>query len=355
MVFQKKNADNFHVHCYFNWISYLILKKKIMSAIGIFCGGFSSEFEISLKSAKTILENFPDGHTVFLVKIEKKNDSEEKWTAIYQDEEFNFDPWNLNFSMNETTINLDTALIYIHGNPGENGKLQAYFEMKNIPFINSGALASELSFDKWYCNQFLSGFDIPVAKSILLKNGFLNSEKSIIEELGLPCFVKPADSGSSYGISKVKSEAELKPALDKAFAEGQTVVIESFLKGTEVTCGVYRSTNGIYALPLTEIATENDFFDYEAKYLGKSQEITPARVSDEVKNQVQDIAKKIYDLLNLRSIARIDFMVVENKAFVIEVNTTPGFSPASIVPQMIKCDGKTIKGFWEEILAVEMK
>ncbi|MES2588283.1 MAG: D-alanine--D-alanine ligase [Bacteroidota bacterium] len=321
-----------------------------MSTIGIFCGGFSSEFEISLKSAKTILENFPDGHKVFLIKVEQ-----EKWTAIYENQEYDFNPWDLNFSQNGKQIHLEVGLIYIHGNPGENGKLQAFLEMKNIPFINSGALASELSFDKWYCNQFLKSFNIPVAKSILLKKGYTNSEKEIIDDLDLPCFVKPADSGSSYGISKVKTPEELKPALDKAFQEGQTVVIESFLKGTEVTCGVYRSKEGIYALPLTEIATENDFFDYEAKYLGKSQEITPARVSDEVRIKVQDLAKKIYDLLNLRSIARIDFMIVENQAFVIEVNTTPGFSPASIVPQMIQVDGKTIKGFWEEILEVELK
>ena len=145
------------------------------------------------------------------------------------------------------------------------------------------------------------------------------------------------------------------PALENAFKEGRTVVIESFLDGTEVTCGVYRRRNGVHALPLTEIASDNEFFDYEAKYLGKSQEITPARVSDEVRNEVQRQAKFIYELLQLRSIARIDFMVVGGVPHVIEVNTTPGFSPASIVPQMIKCEGGSIKEFWEEIVAVELK
>ena len=203
-------------------------------------------------------------------------------------------------------------------------------------------------------NQFLKGFDIPVAKSLFLsaKNDF--SIENIIEELGLPVFVKPSDSGSSFGISKVKTIEELQPAIEFAFKEGNTILIESFLDGTEVTCGVYRTETGVYALPLTEISSENEFFDYEAKYLGKSQEITPARVSDEIKNEVHTIAKKIYNLLRLKSISRIDFMIVNNIPHVIEVNTTPGFSTASIVPQMIACDGNTIKKFWTEIFEIEL-
>lgn len=320
-----------------------------MKTIGIFCGGFSSEYEISIKSATTILTNFPDGYNAFLIVVAK-----DKWTARYNEKEYQIDLNTLNFKTEEKTIHLDYGLVYVHGNPGENGKLQAFLEMKEIPCINSGALASELSFDKWYCNQFLKGFDIPVAKSLFLtsKNDF--SIDTIVEELKLPVFVKPSDSGSSYGISKVKTKEELAPAIDFAFKEGKSVVIESFLDGTEVTCGVYRKKEGIYALPLTEIATENEFFDYEAKYLGKSQEITPARISEEIKHQVQTIAKRIYQLLQLHSITRIDFMVVNNVPHVIEVNTTPGFSPASIVPQMIVCDGNTIKNFWKEILDCEI-
>lgn len=320
-----------------------------MKTIGIFCGGFSSEYEISIKSATTILTNFPDGYNAFLIVVAK-----DKWTARYNEKEYQIDLNTLNFKTEEKTIHLDYGLVYVHGNPGENGKLQAFLEMKEIPCINSGALASELSFDKWYCNQFLKGFDIPVAKSLFLtsKNDF--SIDTIVEELKLPIFVKPSDSGSSYGISKVKTKEELAPAIDFAFKEGKSVVIESFLDGTEVTCGVYRKKEGIYALPLTEIATENEFFDYEAKYLGKSQEITPARISEEIKHHVQSIAKRIYQLLQLHSIARIDFMIVNNIPHVIEVNTTPGFSPASIVPQMIVCDGNTIKNFWKEILDCEI-
>ena len=320
-----------------------------MKTIGIFCGGYSSEYEISIKSATTILNNFPDGYNAFLIVVSKEN-----WTAKYQGNEYHLDLNTLTFNVDGTAIHLDHGLVYIHGNPGENGKIQAFLEMKGISCINSGALASELSFDKWYCNQFLKGFNIPVAKSLFLtaKNDF--TIENIIEELGLPVFVKPSDSGSSYGISKVKTIEELQPAIEFAFKEGNTIVIESFLNGTEVTCGVYRTETGVYALPLTEIASENEFFDYEAKYLGKSQEITPARVSEEIKNEVQSIAKRIYNLLQLRSISRIDFMIVNDIPHVIEVNTTPGFSPASIVPQMIACDGNSIKQFWTEIFEVEL-
>jgi D-alanine-D-alanine ligase len=321
-----------------------------MKRIAIFCGGYSSEFEISIKSANTILAHFPEGYDPFLVEVTKG-----KWTAFYQNGKLDFNPWNLSFEFQNQEFKIDAAIVYIHGNPGENGKLQAFLEMKDVPFINSGALASELSFDKWYCNQFLRGFDIPVAKSLLLTAIDSFDNQYILDNLGLPCFVKPSDSGSSYGISKVKTADELEPSLKKAFAEGETVVIESFLNGTEVTCGVYRTKNGIHALPLTEIATENDFFDYEAKYLGASQEITPARVTDEIRDKVHEISKKIYQLLRLRSIARIDFMVVNDVPHVIEVNTTPGFSPASLVPQMIACEGNTIQNFWKEILEVELK
>jgi D-alanine-D-alanine ligase len=321
-----------------------------MKTIGIFCGGFSSEFEISIKSATTILTNFPSGYDAFLIVVAKDN-----WTAQYQGKEYVVDLNSISFQVGDHQKSIDLGLVYVHGNPGENGKLQAFLEMKGIPCINSSALASELSFDKWYCNQFLKGFGISVANSLFLTSKTDFTIDQIVAELGLPVFVKPSDSGSSYGISKVKTKEELAPAIEFAFNEGNTVVIESFLDGTEVTCGVYRKPSGVYALPLTEIASENEFFDYEAKYLGKSQEITPARVSEEIKIEVQTIAKRIYQLLQLKSISRIDFMIVNNVPHVIEVNTTPGFSPASIVPQMIACDGNTIKEFWTEIFSVEVK
>jgi D-alanine-D-alanine ligase len=321
-----------------------------MRTIGVFCGGFSSEWEISLKSAETICVNFPKEYQVFRIVL-----SQERWYVLHELQEYEFDINTMSFNLKGQQRSIDTAIVYVHGDPGENGKIQALLDMKGIPYLNSGPLASALSFDKWYCNQFLKGFGIKVANSVFLSKDDQLDAKDLVIKLGLPIFVKPSDSGSSYGISKVKTTEEVLPAFQKAFGEGDTVVAESFLDGVEVTCGVFRRKDGVYALPLTEIASENEFFDYDAKYLGKSSEITPARVDDVVRNEVQRQAKYIYQLLRLRSIARIDFMIVNGVPHVIEVNTTPGFSPASIVPQMLACEGITIQDFWKEILEVELK
>jgi D-alanine-D-alanine ligase len=320
-----------------------------MKTFGIFCGGFSSEFDISIKSAETIIKHFPDQYRIFKIIVKQS-----KWEVEFESSKVPFDLNTCSFTNGNSSISIDYGIVYTHGNPGENGKIQAYLDMQGIPYLNSGVLASALSFDKWYCNQFLKSFGIPVAKSLFLRNEFEFTPNEIVEKLGLPIFVKPSDSGSSYGISKVKSENEISAALKKSFSEGGTTVIESFLDGTEVTCGVYRNINGIQALPLTEIASENEFFDYDAKYNGKSQEITPARVSDELRIKVQERAKYIYSLLQLRSIARIDFMIVKNEPHVIEVNTTPGFSHASIVPQMLNSQNLSIKNFWKEIISSEL-
>lgn len=320
-----------------------------MKLVGLFCGGYSSEFEISLKSAQTIMDNFPKEFKVVPVHV-----LESGWFVPDGSDKLPFSIERMSYHSNGTEHKIDIGLIYIHGNPGENGKIQALLDMKGIPYVNSNALASELSFDKWYCNQFLTRFGIPVAKSLFLKSRNQYTSEEILSELGLPCFVKPSDSGSSFGISKVSKAEDMQNALDKAFEEGDTVVIESFLKGTEVTCGIYRSPKGLVPLPLTEIVTENDFFDYDAKYLGQSQEITPARVSDTIRNAVWEISKEVYSLLQLKSIARIDFMVVDDIPHVIEVNTTPGFSAASLVPQMLAEAGISITDFWTEIFKVEL-
>ena len=321
-----------------------------MKLVGLFCGGYSSEFEISLKSAQTIMDNFPKGYEVVPIQV-----LETGWFVPENSEKLPFSIESMSYSSKGRERKIDIGLIYIHGNPGENGKIQALLDMKGIPYVNSNALASELSFDKWYCNQFLSRFGIPVAKSLFLKSRNEFTQHEILNELGLPCFVKPSDSGSSFGISKVSKAEDLENALDKAFDEGDTVVIESFLKGTEVTCGIYRSPAGLVTLPLTEIVTENDFFDYEAKYLGQSQEITPARIPENLRNGVWEVSKEVYSLLQLRSIARIDFMIVNDVPHVIEVNTTPGFSAASLVPQMLAEAGISITDFWTQIFEVELK
>ena len=321
-----------------------------MKNLGIICGGFSSEHEISLKSANTILKQLPDAYTGYMIVL-----SDQGWLVKngYNDGVFDLNTGIISF-MDGTCISLAGAIIYIHGNPGENGKIQALLDMLKIPYVNSNVLASALSFDKWYCNQFLKSFDIPVANSVLLKEGAEINEQELIESLGLPIFVKPTDSGSSFGISKVKKAEDLRSAIDTAFKEGRTIVLESFLNGIEVTCGVYRDKTELTALPLTEIVSENEFFDFEAKYQGKSNEITPARISAELTLNIQKEAKKIYHLLNLKSIARIDFMLVGETPYVIEVNTTPGFSAESIVPKMLAEAGISITSFWETIIETEL-
>jgi len=321
-----------------------------MINVGIFCGGYSSEFEISMSSARLILDHVNgDLYNAFLVEV-----NEQGWFAHGEDGKYAVDFTDFSFVDSQgQTRRIDLAHVYIHGDPGENGKLQAYFEMKKLPFVNSSALSSELSFDKWFCNQFLKGFDIPVAASVLLmKNKSFNSS-DIVEHLGLPLFVKPADSGSSYGISKVYSQDELQPAIEAAFKEGRTVVCESFLKGTEVTCAAYENDLGLQVLPCTEIVTETDYFDYEAKYLGKAKEITPAGITEELTIKIQTLTKEIYALLQMRSLARVDYMIVDGEPYVIEVNSTPGFSGESLVPKMLKCANIKIGDFWKEIYAFE--
>lgn len=322
-----------------------------MKKVGIICGGFSSEYDISVKSARTIRDNFPEQFSAYLIFL-----SRDGWKIEVEGKTYPLNPINFEAKVNGNLLKIDVAIVYVHGDPGENGKVQAYLEMQQIPYVNSGPLASELSFDKWFCNQFLKGFGINVADSIYLSSSEENIEdSSIVEQLGLPVFVKPCDSGSSYGIARVDKQEDLSGAIKSAFEEGRTVIIEAFLDGTEVTCGVYRTENGIEALPLTEIVTENAFFDFEAKYKGLSDEITPARISDELTSKVQEVSKEIYQLMQLRSIARIDFMIVNEVPYVIEVNTTPGFSAESIVPKMINASGQTIKAFWSDILAAELK
>ena len=321
-----------------------------MKIIGVFCGGFSSEFAISLKSADTILKNFPDGYTPIQITV-----AQPPFTASFEGKTGVFDFNTACAVIDGASYPLSGALVYTHGDPGENGKLQAYLAMFNIPCINADTLASALSFDKWYCNQFLKSFEIPVAKSILFTKDHELDAASVLQNLGLPVFVKPTNSGSSFGISKVKDADQLAEALAIAFEESDHVVIESFLDGIEVTCGVYGSHQGLETLPLTEIVSENEYFDFEAKYQGKSQEITPARISETTTLLVQSMAKRIYSLLNLRSIARIDFMVVNDVPYLIEVNTTPGFSTESIVPKMLQVAGIPIRDFWQTIFDVELK
>ncbi len=301
--------------------------------IAIIAGGYSSELEVSLKSVETIYGNLPeDKYNSYVIII-----NSEGWNVRYNEALLPINKNDFSFVLDGNKINFDCVYLTIHGTPGEDGKLQGYFDMLGIPFNSASQKASSLTFDKWLCNQVLQNNGVKTSKSILINDrAALFNTKEIVAELGLPCFVKPNDGGSSFGISKVKEEIQLIPAINKAFAEGNEVMIESFLDGKEVTCACYKIDNKLFTLPLIEIVSDNEFFDYEAKYEGKSQEICPARVSDEIKTTVQELTKNIYSLLGLKGIIRVDYMLVNDEPFVIEVNTAPGMSGASLVPQMVE-------------------
>ena len=313
-----------------------------MRNVGIICGGFSSEFDISVKSAKNIFNNFPSEYRPFLIILRK-----DSWFVENKDGTImNIDSREFSFEIDKEFIKIDLAIVFIHGDPGENGKVQSYLEMIGIPYLNSRPLASQLSFNKWYCNQFLRGFGFNVAKSIYLNNSSSQVDLDrIINDLGLPLFVKPSDSGSSFGIYKVNKIEDLNNAIKNAFNESSNVVLESFLDGVEITCGVYRENNEVKTLPLTEIISSNEFFDYEAKYKGLSEEITPARISKQVAKKIEGITSEIYNLMQLRLFARVDFIIVDGVPYVIEVNSIPGFSDESIFPKMLDVAGISIKNF----------
>ena len=319
------------------------MKKKV----AIIYGGYSSEFKISQKSAGLIYENINrELYEPFLVEVSKKS-----WHVDLNGGVIPLDKNKFTFITNEKVQSFDIAFITIHGTPGEDGKLQAYFDMIDLPYINSGSFAASLSFNKWACNSFLRAFGIDTAKAILLRKGETSNPIEIADELGFPCFVKPNDGGSSFGISKVKTLMEMPDAIARAFDEGDEVVIESFLEGREVTCGLYKSGNEVIALPITEIITDNDFFDYEAKYDGKSLEVTPADISEELAKNIKDISKNIYRRIGLKGIVRVDYIIdSENRIFLIEVNTNPGMTEESLVPQQIIADGKVLTNVLTEVI-----
>lgn len=319
-----------------------------MRNIAVLCGGLSPEYEISLRSAQTIISNFPKEYICHRIVIDHDG-----WWYDTPEKEISVDKNDFTVFVDDKTLSFDLALIYIHGFPGEDGKLQAYFDMLNMPYLNSGALSSELSFDKWFCNQFIKHFDIPVADSFLFTKPHEHPKEMVINTLGLPMFIKPCDSGSSYGVSRVNTIGDYNKAMDYAFSEGETVVAERFLNGKEVTCGAYKTRAGIITLPPTEIVSDGEFFDFAAKYEGKSKEITPARISAQETQLVQQYTEKIYRVLRLKSLARIDFIIENGQPFLVEVNTTPGFSPASIVPQQLACAGISITECFDQILRCE--
>lgn len=318
------------------------MKKKI----AIIAGGDSHEREISLLSAQTVLDNIDkelfDAHLVVITG--------EEWVCHYHKVKIPVDKGDFCLDVDGQHFHFDGVFITIHGTPGEDGLLQAYFDLLNIPYTTPNHAAATLTFNKWMCNHLLNSLGYACAKSVLLRNGDAIHPTSIIEKVGLPCFVKPNDSGSSYGVKKVNEIDELNDAVVHAFEHGKQVLIESFLEGTEVTNGAFSKQGKVTVLPVTEIVSENDFFDYEAKYEGKSSEITPARLSDTITSLVQQTTELIYHDLGLKGMVRIDYMIVNDVPHVIEINTTPGLATESIIPQQAKAVGITLTQLFTTVL-----
>lgn len=316
--------------------------------IAIVAGGDSSEYIVSINSANQIAKWIDKEKFEVYTVIAKGTDWYVK-SDLVCDLIVNKDDFS--FSLNNQKTKFDCALITIHGTPGEDGKMQGYFDTLKIPYTTSNTLASALTFNKIFSKNYLKLFNIPVAEFITLKKGQTIDANSIIEKTGLPCFVKPNCGGSSFGITKVKEKQELKKAIDEALKEDSEVIIEEFLEGTELTCGLIKTNKKTLVFPLTEIVSKNEFFDYEAKYNGMADEITPARIDDKLTKQVQDLSSQIYDIFQLNGIVRIDYIYTRNKLYFMEANTVPGMSAASIVPQQVEAMGLNMKDIFT--LAIE--
>ncbi len=238
----------------------------------------------------------------------------------------------------------------IHGTPGEDGKLQAYFDMVGLPYSTSSHLASTLTFNKFVCNQYLKNFGVKVADAVLIRQNEKYSTQTIIDKVGLPCFVKPADGGSSFGVTKVQKAEELDEAIRLALTHGTQALLERFMQGREVTNGIYKGGEGVKVLPITEIVTNNDFFDFDAKYKGESDEITPADLSNDIAQKVKTETKRIYEILDLDGICRADYILQDNEPYLIEVNTVPGMSNESLIPQMAAHEGVALKDMLSDVI-----
>lgn len=320
--------------------------------VAVVMGGYSSEYEISLLSGGVVFEMLDKNkYDVFAVHILNTG-----WFYVDQEgSKFNVDKGTFSFMYDGKTITPDIVFNTVHGTPGEDGHLASYFKLLNIPQTSTGFYQAALSFNKRDCLSVLKNFGVKCANSVYINKGNEITPKEIIKVVGLPCFVKPNRAGSSFGISKVKSLEGFDAAFTKAFKEDSEVIIETALKGTEVSVGVYTHNGDLQVFNPTEIVSENDFFDYEAKYLGKSQEITPARISEEETTRVKSEAQKIHKLLNMKGVTRSDFIIQDGVPYFIEINTTPGLSEESIIPKQAKEAGMDLTTFFgilvEEALA----
>nr|WP_295867095.1 D-alanine--D-alanine ligase [uncultured Chitinophaga sp.] len=324
--------------------------------IALVAGGYSGEYVISVQSAETIQKNLDSSkYEVYKIIVTR-----EGWRHTAADGAvYEIDKNDFSLTIGGNKVKFDAVFIGIHGTPGEDGRLQGYFEMLDIPYTSCGMVTSALTFNKSYCNKVVAALDVVnVSKSAHIFRDQPHDPAAILQELRLPVFVKPAEGGSSIGMSKVKTAEELPAAIEKAFKEDSQVLIEEFIKGRELTIGLYRANGVLNVLPITEVVSSKEFFDYEAKYTpGVSNEITPAPVSDEITALVQQTASTLYNKLNCKGITRIDFIYEEatGKLYFLEANTMPGQSENSLVPQQVRAAGKTLQAFYGEVLEECMK
>jgi len=347
-------------------------KKKI----AIVAGGDSSEYEVSLRSAAGIY-SFMDKER-YDITVVCLHGLDWKAAATYKGEgaiTFYTDPANtiewVDIDRNDFSFvyggekqTFDFAYITIHGTPGENGLLQGYFDLLGLKYSCCGVLAAAITFNKFACNHYLHGFGINIAESVMLRKGDKMSDEEVMSQIGLPCFIKSNVGGSSFGCTKVKTQDQIQPAIEAAFAEGDEVIIEALMVGTEITCGVYRTKEKETAFPVTEVVTHNEFFDYDAKYKGQVEEITPARIPDGVRDAVQAMTLRIHKLLGCKGIIRTDYILVPTdkadcekehivsgfKIMLLEVNTTPGMTATSFIPQQVRAAGLDIKNVLSDII-----
>ncbi|MDY5005979.1 MAG: D-alanine--D-alanine ligase [Prevotella sp.] len=332
--------------------------KQLKKTVAIVCGGDSSEHDVSLRSAQGLYSFFDkEKYNVYIVDVKGTDwhvDLNDGTTAPIDRNDFSF-------VLNGRVVLFDYAYITIHGTPGENGLLQGYFDLIRLPYSTSGVLVEAMTFDKFVLNQYLRGYGVSVADSMLIRQGYeeIVSDDEIEQRIGMPCFVKPAADGSSFGVSKVKNKDQLAPAIRKAMMESPEVMVEQYLEGTEISVGCYKTKGKSVVLPATEVVTSNEFFDYDAKYNGQVQEITPARLSAETTERVRQLTSHIYDILHCNGIIRIDYIIGKgvgsdgketDKISMLEINTTPGMTPTSFIPQQVKAAGLNITDVLTEIV-----
>ena len=331
--------------------------KDLKRTIAIVCGGDSSEHDVSMHSAQGLYSFFDkERYNIYIVDVKGID-----WHAELEDgTSAPIDKNDFSFIENGKHVEFDYAYITIHGAPGENGIMQGYFDLIHLPYSTSSVLVEALTFDKYVLNNYLRGFGVNVADSILLRRGEEYNEEEIEKRLGMPCFVKPAADGSSFGVSKVKNIDQLAPALRVAFMESDEVMIEGFLDGTEISQGVYKTKDKSIVFPATEVVTSNEFFDYNAKYNGQVQEITPARINPDTAKRVAAETSRIYDILHANGIIRIDYIISKDKEGndvinMLEINTTPGMTATSFIPQQVRAAGLDIKEVLSEIVENQFK